>query len=279
MNTISENKCFGGIQGIYEHESSATGTPMRFAVFQPSQAKMGKTPVIWYLSGLTCTEENFTVKAGAQRVAAELGLTIVASDTSPRGAGVEGEDDSYDMGSGAGFYVNATQTPWQKNYQMYSYVTDELPALVAQHFNVDMSKQGITGHSMGGHGALTIGLKNPDRYQSLSAFSPICAPSQCAWGEKALGHYLGDNKADWQQYDATALIENGHRCGSTILIDQGQADEFLVDQLHPDKFEAACTAANQPLNLRFQEGYDHSYYFISSFMEDHLRHHASILTG
>lgn len=279
MKTISENKCFGGTQGIYEHESSSTGTTMRFAVFQPAAAQSQKTPVVWYLSGLTCTEQNFTAKAGAQRVAAELGLTIIAPDTSPRGADVEGEDESYDLGSGAGFYVNATQAPWKQNYQMYSYVTNELPTLVAEHFNLDMAKQGITGHSMGGHGSLTIGLKNPDKYQSISAFSPICATSQCAWGEKALGHYLGDNKADWQEYDATALIQSGHRCSSTILIDQGQADEFLANQLHPDKFEATCAVAGQPLTLRLQEGYDHSYYFICSFIEDHLRHHARVLNG
>ncbi|MFT5259756.1 MAG: S-formylglutathione hydrolase [Saprospiraceae bacterium] len=279
METKNLQQCFGGSQGSYEHASEATQTPMRFSVFQPPQAKTSKTPVLWYLSGLTCTEENFTVKGGAQRVAAELGVTVIAPDTSPRGAGIAGEDESYDLGTGAGFYVDATQAPWNSHYKMYSYITEELPALVAENFNVDMSRQGITGHSMGGHGALTLGLRNPDQYRSISAFSPICAPSQCAWGEKALGQYLGDDQTAWQQHDATALINSGHHSAATILIDQGQGDEFLANQLHPDKFEAACKEHGQALALRYQAGYDHSYYFIASFMEDHLRHHAAILSA
>ncbi len=279
MLTISEQKCFGGSQGIYAHESTSTGTSMRFSVFHPPQAQAAKTPVIWYLSGLTCTEENFIFKAGAQRVAAELGLTVIAPDTSPRGAGVVGEDESYDLGSGASFYVDATESPWSDNYQMYSYITAELQAVISDNFNVDINKQGITGHSMGGHGALTLGLRNPQLYRSISAFSPICAPSQCAWGQKALGHYLGDNPADWQLHDATILMQKGCHSASAILIDQGKDDEFLADQLHPDKFEQACTTNNQGLTLRYQEGYDHSYYFIASFIEDHLRHHAKILNG
>ncbi len=279
MEAISSNQCFGGTQGIYAHESATTGTPMRFAVYQPPQAKNGPTPAVWYLSGLTCTEENFTFKAGAQRVAAQLGLTLIAPDTSPRGAGVAGEDDSYDLGSGAGFYVDATQASWAKNYQMYSYITQELPALVAKHFAVDMSKQGITGHSMGGHGALTIGLRNPQQYRSISAFSPICAPSQCPWGQKALGAYLGNNQDDWQQYDATALMQNGYLSDAAILIDQGESDEFLTEQLHPHLFAEACKVRGQALELRMQAGYDHSYYFIASFIEDHLKHHSAVLTA
>ena len=276
MEIISEQCCFGGVQGVYRHQFAETGTPMQFSVFAPPQAKNGKVPVLWYLSGLTCTEENFTVKAGAQRYAARYGLMLIAPDTSPRGAGVPGEDDDYDFGSGAGFYVDATTPPWDRNYRMYSYVTSELPALVFEEFAADQQLQGITGHSMGGHGALTIGLKNPRTYRSISAFSPICAPTQCPWGQKALGGYLGDSTAEWQQYDATSLIEQGNRSGE-ILIDQGDADEFLADQLKPEIFAKACSEAGQELRLRMQPGYDHSYYFVSSFIGDHIEFHAGRL--
>ncbi len=276
MEIISEQRCFGGVQGVYRHQSVETGTPMQFSVFAPLQAKKGEVPVLWYLSGLTCTEENFTVKAGAQRYAARHGLMLIAPDTSPRGAGVPGEDDDYDFGSGAGFYVDATTPPWDRNYRMYSYVTSELPALVFEEFAADPHLQGITGHSMGGHGALTIGLKNSRTYRSISAFSPICAPTQCPWGQKAFGGYLGDSTAEWQQYDATSLVGQGNRSGQ-ILIDQGDADEFLADQLKPGVFAKACSEAGQELKLRMQPGYDHSYYFISSFIGDHIEFHAGRL--
>jgi len=276
LETVSQNKMFGGTQGVYSHQSESTGTPMRFALYQPPQAQSGPLPVLWYLSGLTCTEENVTVKAGAQRYAAEHGLIFVAPDTSPRGAAIEGEDESYDFGSGAGFYVNATTDPWSKNYQMYSYIVDELPKLIAANFAVRGDAQAITGHSMGGHGALTIGLKHPDRYRSVSAFSPICAPSQCPWGKKALGGYLGEDPQGWADYDATRLIEAGKR-QNKILIDQGAADEFLEEQLLSSVFADACQKAGQELDLRMQEGYDHSYFFIASFMEDHMKFHAANL--
>jgi len=269
---------YGGIQGVYSHQSDATGTPMRFALYMPPQAESAKAlPVLWYLSGLTCTEENVTVKAGAQRYAAQHGLIFVAPDTSPRGAGIDGEDESYDFGTGAGFYVDATVDPWKKNYQMYSYIVDELPELISSSFPVQHDAQGITGHSMGGHGALTIGLKHPDRYRSVSAFSPICAPSQCPWGKKALAGYLGDNTDSWADYDATRLVEAGKR-QNKILIDQGAADEFLQEQLLSSVFVDACNQAGQDVDLRLQDGYDHSYFFIASFMEDHLKFHAQNLT-
>lgn len=278
MEVVSEHRCFTGTQGIYSHASSETGTPMRFSVYVPPQAESSKAPVLWYLSGLTCTEENFTVKAGAQRYAAEHGIMLVAPDTSPRGAGIEGEDDDYDFGTGAGFYVDATQSPWGQNYRMYSYITKELPEIIFANFPGDIDKQGITGHSMGGHGALTIGLKNPDRYKSISAFSPICAPSQVPWGRKALGGYLGENLQGWKEYDATELVKSGRRSDHSILIDQGGADGFLEEQLKPELFEAACKEANQPVEVRIQAGYDHSYYFIASFIQDHIRFHAARLS-
>lgn len=276
LETVSQNRMFGGIQGVYSHQSEATGTPMRFALYQPPQAQSGPLPVLWYLSGLTCTEENVTVKAGAQRYAAEHGLIFIAPDTSPRGAAIAGEDDSYDFGTGAGFYVDATTDPWAKNYRMYSYIVEELPQLVAANFAVRDDAQAISGHSMGGHGALTIGLKHADRYRSVSAFSPICAPSQCPWGQKALGGYLGDDPQNWAEYDATRLVEAGKR-QNKILIDQGGADEFLEEQLLSSIFIDACQKAGQPLDLRMQDGYDHSYFFIASFMEDHVKFHASNL--
>ncbi len=276
MEIISEQRCSEGTQGIYRHDSSATGTPMQFAVFSPDNSGDKALPVLWYLSGLTCTEENFTVKAGAQRYAAEHGLMLVAPDTSPRGAGISGEDDSYDFGSGAGFYVDATESPWDKNYRMYSYITVELPELFFAQFPGDVNRQGITGHSMGGHGALTIGLKNPNIYKSVSAFSPICSPSRCPWGEKALAGYLGDDRSAWQQYDATALIGDGAKSGE-ILVDQGAADDFLTEQLKPELLQAACEQAGQKLRMRLHPGYDHSYYFISTFIGDHVAFHAERL--
>jgi S-formylglutathione hydrolase len=276
MQVISEQRCFSGIQGIYQHQSVQTATPMQFSVFVPAHDPGERMPVLWYLSGLTCSEENFTVKAGAQRYAAQHGLILVAPDTSPRGAGVVGEDDDYDFGSGAGFYVDATCSPWDVNYNMYSYVTRELPDLVFSQFDGDRSRQGITGHSMGGHGALTIGLKNSNVYASISAFSPICSPINCPWGEKALAGYLGADRQQWQQYDAVELIQNGKSSGE-ILVDQGDADNFLQDQLKPQLLEQVCAEKGQKLNLRMQPGYDHSYYFIASFIEDHIAFHGARL--
>ncbi len=273
----SEQVCFGGIQGFYSHESEACGGSMNFALYQPPQVRNGgKLPLVTFLSGLTCTDENFTTKAGAQRVAAELGVMVLAPDTSPRGAGYPGEDDSYDFGAGAGFYLDATEAPWSGRYRMYSYITQELPALIAERFAADMSRQGIMGHSMGGHGALTIHFKNPDTYRSVSAFSPICAPMQCPWGEKAFTGYLGDNRETWRPYDATELVKT-KASGAKILIDQGAEDDFLREQLLPQVFVEACNEAGQAVELRMQPGYDHSYYFIQSFMEDHVRHHAAAL--
>ncbi|MEM8987842.1 MAG: S-formylglutathione hydrolase [Pseudomonadota bacterium] len=275
MKTISENKMFGGVQGVYEHDSAVCGGPMRFAVFTPPVVARGAAPALTWLSGLTCTEQNFITKAGAQRVAAELGLIIVAPDTSPRGEGApDAPDGAYDLGLGAGFYVDATEAPWAERYNMYSYVTEELQTLVVDRFPVDPARQGVFGHSMGGHGALTIHFKNPTLYRTASAFSPIVAPSQVPWGRKALTAYLGADEAAWASYDATGLVA-ARKSDAHILIDQGEADEFLQDQLRPELFEDACVAAGQTLTLRRQAGYDHSYYFIASFMEDHLRHHAA----
>ncbi|MDH3689960.1 MAG: S-formylglutathione hydrolase [Gammaproteobacteria bacterium] len=276
LETVSEQVCFGGFQGFYHHHSECTDTPMRFALYQPPAAKQRPVPVLWYLSGLTCTEENFTVKAGAQRFAAEHGLIIVAPDTSPRGANIEGEEDAYDFGTGAGFYLDATQDPWSKHYNMYSYVTKELPALVTEHFPARADAQGIFGHSMGGHGALTIALKNPQSYKSVSAFSPICAPAHVPWGQKAFTGYLGTDKEAWREYDATELIARGART-SKILIDQGDADDFLETQLKPTLLKDVCCETGQALELRMQSGYDHSYFFIASFIEDHIRFHAETL--
>jgi S-formylglutathione hydrolase len=247
---------------------------MRFGVFLPPQAEARPVPLLYWLSGLTCTEENFIVKAGAQRVAAELGLALVVPDTSPRGLKIPGEDESYDFGTGAGFYVDATQAPWSRGYRMYSYVTKELPALIASSFPVDGEKAGIFGHSMGGHGALTIALKNPGQYKSVSAFAPISSPMRCPWGEKALTGYLGADRAAWREYDATALLEERGWKGPALLVDQGTEDQFLESQLKPELLEQACRRAGVPLELRLQAGYDHSYFFIASFIEDHLRFHA-----
>jgi S-formylglutathione hydrolase len=277
VETLSEHGCFGGRQGFYRHQSEATGTPMRFAVYVPPQAHAGPVPVIWFLSGLTCTEENFTVKAGAQRVAAKLGVMLVAPDTSPRGPEVPGDPSgAYDFGLGAGFYLDATEAPYAANYRMYSYVVQELPRIVAATFRADPARQSIMGHSMGGHGALTIALKNPGRYKAVSAFSPIVAPTQVPWGQKALSGYLGADRKAWLQYDSCELIRAGHRVAQ-ILVDQGDADQFLSAQLKPELLQAACQSASIELELRMQSGYDHSYYFIASFIEDHLRwHHARL---
>jgi len=278
LKTISEHRCFDGIQGYYAHASSEIGLDMRFAVFQPPQARTGPVPVLYYLAGLTCTEETFVIKAGAQRIAAELGLMLVAPDTSPRGANVPGEADSWDFGVGAGFYVDATAERWSKHYRMYSYVTREVPAVIAAAFPADVQRQGIFGHSMGGHGALVCALRNPGQYRSLSAFAPICAPMHCPWGTKAFSGYLGADQAAWRRYDATELVR-AHPFGGTILIDQGLADKFLVEQLKPELFEVACRNVGQSLKLRRHGGYDHGYFFISTFMEDHLRHHAAVLSS
>lgn len=280
MELVSESRCFGGSIGYYCHDSLATRCPMRFTAFIPPVAENRSVPVLWWLSGLTCTEDNFTVKAGAYRKAAEAGLIIIAPDTSPRGESVP-DDDAYDLGQGAGFYLDATQSPWSEHFNMYRYVSDELRELVFAEFPGRRDAQGIFGHSMGGHGALTIGLKNPDRYRSISAFAPIVAPMQCPWGQKAFAAYLGDDHESWRNYDATALIsEFGDRSAyPAILIDQGLADDFLADQLMPEKFAAACETANQSLNLRQHAGYDHSYFFISSFIDDHIQHHAAILSA
>lgn len=277
LSTVSQNKCFDGVQGIYRHDAQETGCAMRFGVFLPPQAAAGRVPVLYWLSGLTCTEENFVIKAGAQRVAAELGLAIVTPDTSPRGVTIPGDDASYDFGVGAGFYVDATEAPWAKAYRMYSYITRELTGLVAASFPVAPERAGIFGHSMGGHGALTIALKNPDAYRSLSAFAPISSPLRCPWGEKALGGYLGSDRARWRAYDATALIEDVGWKGPPILVDQGTQDQFLESQLHPELLQDACRRAGVPLELRMREGYDHSYFFIATFIEDHLRFHAAHL--
>lgn len=275
----SQQRCFEGTQGFYSHVSEACGGTMNFAVYQPPQAKGGnKVPLVTFLAGLTCTEENFTVKAGAQRVAAELGVMLLVPDTSPRGAGHPGEDDAYDFGSGAGFYLDATQAPWSQRYNMYSYITKELPALVAGHFPADMARQGILGHSMGGHGAITIHLKNPGVYKSVSAFAPICAPSLCPWGQKAFLGYLGKDETLWQDYDSCALIRR-QPSDALLFIDQGAEDPFLSEQLLPDQLVEACEQAGQRFELRMQPDYDHSYYFIQTFIEDHLRHHAKILCG
>jgi len=277
MEIISTTKAHGGTQGVYHHASSSTSTEMTFSVFVPPQAEDGtKCPVIWYLSGLTCTHANVTEKGEFRAACAELGLIFVAPDTSPRGGEVP-DDEAYDFGQGAGFYVDATQPPFDANYRMYSYLTEELPELIAANFPADMGRQAIMGHSMGGHGALTIALRNPGRYRSCSAFAPIVAPSKVPWGEKALGRYLGEDRANWRAHDAVALIEDGARLPD-LLVDQGEADDFLAGQLKPELLKAACESAGIPLTLRLQPGYDHSYYFIATFMEDHLRWHAERLS-
>lgn len=276
FETLSTNKAYGGTQGVYRHASTATGTPMTFSVFVPEHESGAKLPVLWYLSGLTCTHANVTEKGEYRAACAEHGVIFIAPDTSPRGDEVP-DDEGYDFGKGAGFYVDATQEPWAENFRMRSYIEDELPALILREFpQADLARQGITGHSMGGHGALTIGLRNPDRFRSVSAFAPICAPSQCPWGEKALTGYLGDNREDWRAYDACAMIEDGLKVPK-LLVDQGDADAFLSEQLKPELLEKACKDAGIDLTLRMQPGYDHSYYFISTFLPDHVAWHAEHL--
>jgi S-formylglutathione hydrolase len=276
LSTLKQHRCFGGVQGVYRHDSSATRCAMEFAVYQPPQAEHGKAPVLYWLSGLTCTWANFTEKAGAQRYAAAHGLIVVAPDTSPRGVNLPGADDSYDFGSGAGFYLDALAEPWARHYRMYTYVTKELPALIEANFPVDRARQGIFGHSMGGHGALVCALKNPERYRSLSAFAPIAAPMRSPWGEKAFSGYLGDDREGWRAYDATELAASAD-WRSEVLVDQGTADDFLDAQLKPHLLQEAFHSAGIPLTLRYQAGYDHSYYFMASFMADHVAHHARLL--
>jgi S-formylglutathione hydrolase len=274
---VTRNRMFGGVQDVYVHDSTATQSPMRFALYLPPQAAATRVPALMWLSGLTCTEENFTIKAGAQRVAAELGVALIVPDTSPRKLGIPGDHDASDFGEGAGFYVDATQAPWSVNYRMYSYVSRELPDAIAAHFPVDTARMSVFGHSMGGHGALVVALRNPQRYASVSAFAPICSPMRCPWGEKAFSGYLGDDRDTWRDYDATSLIERRGWLGPPIRVDQGTADPFLATQLKPELLEAACAGAAVALDLRRHDGYDHSYYFIASFVDAHLRLHAQVL--
>lgn len=278
MERVSLALSHGGEQGVYRHESEACRCPMTFAVFLPPQARHGKVPVLWYLSGLTCTHQNVMDKGEYRRAAAELGLAVVCPDTSPRGEHVPDEKDDWRFGGGAGFYLDATQAPYAQNYRMASYVRDELAALVAAEFPVDMTRQGIFGHSMGGHGALTLALNNPGRFRSVSAFAPICRPSLAGWSRPAFEKYLGPDERAWRAYDAVSLIEDGRRAPE-LLIDQGGADSFLKDGLHPWLLEAACKQAGVALTLNLREGYDHSYFFISTFMENHLNWHAQRLRG
>ncbi len=277
FETLSESRVFGGVQGFYRHESAACGGPMKFAVYVPPQAsKEGPCPVVYYLAGLTCSEETFAIKAGAQRVAADLGLVLVTLDTSPRSTRYAGDDESWDFGVGAGFYLDATQAPWSATYRMETYAATELPTLVEAAFPIDAAARGIFGHSMGGHGALTLALRHPGRYRSVSAFAPIVAPSQVPWGEKAFARYLGDDRAAWAAHDATALVAKS-QLPFEILVDQGTADKFLARELRPELFEEACKKAGQALRLQRREGFDHSYWFIQTFVGDHLAYHASLL--
>ena len=279
LELLSEHACFGGVQRFYRHDAAEIGLPMRLSVYLPPQAAHAKVPALLYLAGLTCTEETFMIKAGAQRVAAELGLALIAPDTSPRGAGVPGETESWDFGVGAGFYLDATEAPWARHYRMESYITTELIPLAAQTHAIDPERLGIFGHSMGGHGALTLALRHPGLFKSVSALAPICAPTQCSWGQAAFTGYLGPDTARWAQHDASELMRQHRKAPypQGILIDQGLADSFLPTQLHSHLFEAACAAAGQPLTLRRHAGYDHGYYFISTFVADHLAHHARLL--
>ncbi|MDQ4126872.1 MAG: S-formylglutathione hydrolase [Actinomycetota bacterium] len=279
LTALDEHACFGGAVGFYAHHSSACDAEMRFAVYVPPQASEGPVPTLYYLAGLTSTEETFMIKGGAQRLASEHGLMLVAPDTSPRGLGLPGEDDAWDFGSGAGFYLDATVEPWSRHYKMDTYTTRELPEVIEANFPASEAR-GIFGHSMGGHGALTLALKNPDRYTSVSAFAPISAPTRAPWGGKAFSGYLGADEEAWRGHDASELVRKSpFPDGRNILVDQGTADQFLEKQLYPEVFEEACREADQPLTLRWHEGYDHGYYFISTFMEDHVRHHAEVLTG
>ncbi|MFZ2235423.1 MAG: S-formylglutathione hydrolase [Dokdonella sp.] len=278
IETISEQRCFGGIQGTYRHTSAATDGAMKFAVYQPPRAKRGKVPVLYFLAGLTCTQETFAIKAGAQRFAAELGLMLVMPDTSPRDTGIGGATGDWEFGEGAGFYLDARTDDYRHRFRMETYISLELPELIARNFPVaDLSRESIFGHSMGGHGALTLALNSPNRYRSVSAFSPIVAPSQVPWGKKAFPLFLGSDRGRWERYDSVSLLLSGQRFAGTILIDQGLSDQFLDTQLKPELFESAAIEAGQPYELRRHAGYDHSYWFIQSFIEDHLRHHAAAL--
>ncbi|WP_420210166.1 S-formylglutathione hydrolase [Burkholderia aenigmatica] len=279
LELVSSHACHGGEQRFYRHDSAAIGLPMKFSVYLPPQAAHGRVPALFYLAGLTCTDETFAIKAGAQQYAAQHGLALVMPDTSPRGAGVPGETDAWDFGVGAGFYVDATEAPWSAHYRMESYVTGELRELVAAELPIDAARLGIFGHSMGGHGALTLALRHPGLYRSVSAFAPIAAPMRCPWGEKAFSGYLGADREAWKAHDASELVARADapKFADGILVDQGLADQFLANQLNPDVFEAACEKAGQPLTLRRHAGYDHGYYFISTFIADHIAHHARVL--
>jgi len=276
LATLSESRCFGGTQRVVTHLSETTGTSMRLAVYLPPAAAHGPVPALVFLSGLTCTEDNFTVKAGAQRYAAERGLILIVPDTSPRGEGVP-DDPAYDLGQGASFYVDATHAPWSRQFRMYSYIADELPELLAAELPVRPGALGICGHSMGGHGALVLALRRPDRFRSVSALAPICNPSAVPWGRKAFTAYLGDDEAAWREYDTIALLRRGARFPGPVLVDQGDADKFLTDQLRPETLTQACADTHQPLRMRMQPGHDHSYFFIASFIGDHIAHHADNL--
>jgi S-formylglutathione hydrolase len=279
LELVEEHRCFDGVQRIYRHESQTIGLPMRFSVFLPARASSGKVPALFYLAGLTCTEETFPIKAGAQRYAAEHGIALISPDTSPRGADIAGEKDAWDFGVGAGFYVDATCEPWARRYRMYSYVTQELRETVLAELPVREDRIGIFGHSMGGHGALVLALRNPELYRSVSAFAPIAAPSQCPWGVKAFSGYLGDDRETWKQYDASELIKGdaAARFEGGILVDQGLADQFLAEQLHPDVLERNALGAGHRVTVRRHEGYDHGYFFISTFVGEHVAHHARVL--
>jgi S-formylglutathione hydrolase len=280
VETISEHACFGGTQGFYRHQSRVIGLPMKFSVYMPPQAKTGKVPTLFYLAGLTCNEETFPIKAGAQKFAAEHGVMLIAPDTSPRETGIDGATNDWDVGEGAGFYLDATLAPWSKYFQMESYIVDELYELITSNFSADKNRIGIFGHSMGGHGALTLALRHRDIFKSVSAFAPIAAPTQCPWGEKAFTRYLGNDKTEWAQYDASMLMrEMKTPFPHGILIDQGLGDKFLAEQLHPHEFESVCKIAHQSLTLDRHAGYDHGYYFIASFMEKHIAFHAKILSS
>ena len=280
LEIVSEHRCFGGVQGFYRHDSRATGLPMQFSVFHPSQEQGSLVPALFFLAGLTCTEETFMIKAGAQRWAAQHGVMLVTPDTSPRATGIDGATRDWDLGEGAGFYLDATNAPWQRHFRMESYVAHELHELVQQEFNVDGARIGICGHSMGGHGALVLALRHPQRFRSVSALAPIGAPTHCPWGQKAFAAYLGDDRVAWDEHDASELMKQRETpFPQGILIDQGMADQFLHEQLLPERFEQACVTAEQPLDLRRHDGYDHGYYFISTFIEDHIAFHARQLRG
>lgn len=275
LDIVSEHRCFGGVQGFYRHESKACALPMRFAVYRPSQAERARVPVLYFLSGLTCTEENFTIKAGAQRFAAELGVMLVVPDTSPRNTGIPGEAQTIYFGAGAGLYLDATQAPWSRNFQMYTYIAGELPRVIGENFPADMSRESVFGHSMGGHGALIVALKNPSRFRSVSAFAPIASTMRAEWPQAAMERYLGPDRETWKAYDATELMAT-RQLPFEILVDQG-ANDASLPALRPDLLEETCRRYNQPLKLRYRQGYDHNYYFIGSFIEDHMRHHAAAL--